>query len=169
MWAILINILTNTRNFAWTFCKICFPNRKNIPKRILVNKTEYWTFQIGCQKIRKEIFHWLFMCGWNAKLCIAVCIITYVAEFSYCFGRYSGRISVKILEVFNSCFSEKATKIWKNLPLVLTLLSRSSCFVKADGRFFFKFMTFSECLNFYILHYGIISCISEFRRTSNEF
>ena len=54
MWAILINILTNTRNFAWTFCKICFPNRKNIPKRILVNKTEYWTFQIGCQKIRKD-------------------------------------------------------------------------------------------------------------------
>ena len=54
MWAILINILTNIRNFAWTFCKICFPNQKNIPKRILVNKTEYWTFQIGCQKIRKD-------------------------------------------------------------------------------------------------------------------
>ena len=33
-------------------------------------------------------------------------------------------------------FSEKATKIWKNLPLVLTLLSKNSCFVKTGGRFF---------------------------------
>ena len=33
-------------------------------------------------------------------------------------------------------FSEKATKIWKNLPLVLTLLSKNSCFVKTSGRFF---------------------------------
>ena len=33
-------------------------------------------------------------------------------------------------------FSEKGTKIWKNLPLVLTLLSKNSCFVKTSGRFF---------------------------------
>ena len=33
-------------------------------------------------------------------------------------------------------FSEKATKIWKNLPLVLTLLSKNNCFVKTGGRFF---------------------------------
>ena len=33
-------------------------------------------------------------------------------------------------------FSEKAKKIWKNLPLVLTLLSKNSCFVKTGGRFF---------------------------------
>ena len=33
-------------------------------------------------------------------------------------------------------FSEKATKIWKNYPLVLTLLSKNSCFVKKSGRFF---------------------------------
>ena len=33
-------------------------------------------------------------------------------------------------------FSEKATKTWKNLPLVLTLQSKNSCFVKTGGRFF---------------------------------
>ena len=33
-------------------------------------------------------------------------------------------------------FSEKVTKIWKNLPLVLTLLSRNSCFVKEVADFF---------------------------------
>ena len=33
-------------------------------------------------------------------------------------------------------FSEKATKNWKNLPFVLTLLSKNSCFVKTGGRFF---------------------------------
>ena len=33
-------------------------------------------------------------------------------------------------------FSEKTTKIWKNLPLVLTLLSKNNCFVKTGGRFF---------------------------------
>ena len=36
-------------------------------------------------------------------------------------------------------FSEKATKIWKNIPLVLTLLSKNRCFVKTSGRFFFQF------------------------------
>ena len=35
-----------------------------------------------------------------------------------------------------SSFSEKAIKVWKNLPLVLTLLSKNSCFVKTGGRFF---------------------------------
>ena len=33
-------------------------------------------------------------------------------------------------------FSEKATKIWKNLLLVLTLQSKNSCFVKTSVRFF---------------------------------
>ena len=33
-------------------------------------------------------------------------------------------------------FSEKATKNWKNLPFVLTLLSKNSCFVKTGGIFF---------------------------------
>ena len=41
-----------------------------------------------------------------------------------------------------SSFSEKGTKIWKNLPLVLTLLS------KTGGRFFSNFAAFSKCLNF---------------------
>ena len=37
-----------------------------------------------------------------------------------------------------SCFSEKATKIWKKFPLVQMLLSKNSCscFVKTGGRFF---------------------------------
>ena len=35
-----------------------------------------------------------------------------------------------------SSFFEKATKIWKNLPVVLTPLSKNSCFVKTSGRFF---------------------------------
>ena len=33
-------------------------------------------------------------------------------------------------------FSEKVTKIWKNIPLVLTLLSENNCFVITGGRFF---------------------------------
>ena len=33
-------------------------------------------------------------------------------------------------------FSEKGTQIWKNLPLVLTLPSKNSCFVKTGERFF---------------------------------
>ena len=35
-----------------------------------------------------------------------------------------------------SSFSKKATKIWKTLPLVSTLLSKNSYFVKTGGRFF---------------------------------
>ena len=35
-----------------------------------------------------------------------------------------------------SGFSEMATKIWKNLPLASTLLSKKSCFVKTGERFF---------------------------------
>ena len=39
--------------------------------------------------------------------------------------------------LLKSSFSEKATKIRKNLPLVLTLLSsKNNCFVKTSGRFF---------------------------------
>ena len=37
-------------------------------------------------------------------------------------------------------FSEKATKTWKNLPFVLTLLSKTSCFVKKGGRSFFQIL-----------------------------
>ena len=37
---------------------------------------------------------------------------------------------------WKSSFSEKVTKIWKNLPLILTLLSKNNCFVKPGGRFF---------------------------------
>ena len=37
--------------------------------------------------------------------------------------------------LLKSSFSGKATKIWKNLPLALTLLSKNSCFVKTFGRF----------------------------------
>ena len=33
-------------------------------------------------------------------------------------------------------FPEKATKIWRKIPLVLTLLSKNSCFVKTGERFF---------------------------------
>ena len=35
-----------------------------------------------------------------------------------------------------SSFSEKVTNIWKNLPLVLTVLSKNNCFVKTGGRLF---------------------------------
>ena len=48
----------------------------------------------------------------------------------------------------SSSFSEKATKIWKNLPLVLTLLSKNNGFVKTSGRFFSNFVAFSQCLDF---------------------
>ena len=43
---------------------------------------------------------------------------------------------VMLRVVLKFSFSEKATKIRKNLPLVLKLLSRNSCFVKTGGRFF---------------------------------
>ena len=41
--------------------------------------------------------------------------------------------------ILKSSSSEKATNIWNNLPLVLMLLSKNSCFVETGGRFFFKF------------------------------
>ena len=41
------------------------------------------------------------------------------------------------LDMLKSSFSEKATKIWKNLPLGLTLLGKNRCFVKTGKRFFF--------------------------------
>ena len=41
-----------------------------------------------------------------------------------------------VLSRLKFSFSEKATTFWKNLPLVLTLLSKDSCFVKTGGRFF---------------------------------
>ena len=41
-----------------------------------------------------------------------------------------------VLSRLNFSFSEKATTFWKNLPFVLTLLSKDSCFVKTGGRFF---------------------------------
>ena len=43
-------------------------------------------------------------------------------------------------------YSEKAIKIWKNLPIYLTLLSK----FKKIGRFFRIFVAFSEYLNFKI-------------------
>ena len=46
-------------------------------------------------------------------------------------------------ELVKSSFSEKAVKIKKNLPTVLTLLSKNSCFVKTGGRFFSNFAAFS--------------------------
>ena len=44
--------------------------------------------------------------------------------------------SRKLAWLWSSSFSQKATKIWKNLPLDLTLLSKNNCFVKTSGIFF---------------------------------
>ena len=44
--------------------------------------------------------------------------------------------TTKHMNLIKFRFSEKATKIWKNISLVLTLLSKNRCFVKTDGRFF---------------------------------
>ena len=41
-------------------------------------------------------------------------------------------------------FSEQATKIWKNLPFVLTLLSKH----QNKWKMFSNFVAFSQCLNF---------------------
>ena len=49
-----------------------------------------------------------------------------------------------------SSFSEKATKIWKILPLALMLLSKNSCFVKMGGRFF-QIVALSKYFNFLYL------------------
>ena len=48
---------------------------------------------------------------------------------------YVGKKRKKVC-IIKFSFSEKATKIWKNLPLVLTLLSKNNYFVKTSGRFF---------------------------------
>ena len=54
----------------------------------------------------------------------------------------------------NHCVSNKVElfweghRLWKNLPLVLMLLSKNSCFVKTSGRFFQIFIALSKCLNF---------------------
>ena len=45
-------------------------------------------------------------------------------------------LSYLVITVLKFSFSEKATKIWKNLPLVLTLLSKNNCFVKTGWRSF---------------------------------
>ena len=56
--------------------------------------------------------------------------------------------------LLNSRFSEKATKIRKNLPLVLTLLSK--CCNRWE--IFSNFVAFSQCLNFKLLnHLGTIA------------
>ena len=49
---------------------------------------------------------------------------------------FGATITVLMYLRLKSSFSEKATKIWKNLPLVLTLLSKNSCVVKTSGIFF---------------------------------
>ena len=54
-------------------------------------------------------------------------------------GESGKSLSSKSEELFVSVkfsFSEKGTKIRKNLPLVLMLLSENSCFAKTSGRFF---------------------------------
>ena len=43
---------------------------------------------------------------------------------------------MQVATYLKSSFSEKATKIWKNLPFVLTLMSKNNRFVKTGGRFF---------------------------------
>ena len=43
---------------------------------------------------------------------------------------------INIHFIVKSSFSEKATKIWKNLPLVLMLLSKTSVLSKQVGDFF---------------------------------
>ena len=45
-------------------------------------------------------------------------------------------VSRDFYRLLKSSFSEKVTKIWKNLPLVLMLLSKNNCFVKTGGRCF---------------------------------
>ena len=48
------------------------------------------------------------------------------------------KVSFRQNHSLKSRFSEKSTKVGKNLTLVLTLLSENSCFVKKDGIFFFQ-------------------------------
>ena len=59
----------------------------------------------------------------------------------------SPKIRVSCLRV-KFRFSEKATKFFKNLPLVLMLLGKNGCFVATSGRFFSNFVAFSQCLDF---------------------
>ena len=71
-----------------------------------------------------------------------------------------GKLTFRVDNSLNFCFHEKATKIWKNLPLVLTLLRKNSSFVKTSGRFFFNFMAFLQCLNFTFQHISSLFLIS---------
>ena len=61
------------------------------------------------------------------KTVIGAIFILFSLAIDFSFGK---------LKTLKFGFSEKATKVWKNLPLVLTLLSKNSCFVKTGGRFF---------------------------------
>ena len=52
--------------------------------------------------------------------------------------------NVRTINVLKFRYCEKATKIWKNLPIYLTLFSK----FKKIGRFFQIFVAFPEYLNF---------------------
>ena len=63
------------------------------------------------------------------------CIAKFWSEFWLSF--FAEQSNYLIFHTFlKSSFSKKVTKIWINLPLVLTLLSKKNCFVKTGGRFF---------------------------------
>ena len=57
----------------------------------------------------------------------------YLPTYLLYYSMYQFQFGCRVLK---SSFSEKATEIWKNLPLVLTLLSKNNWFVKTGGNSF---------------------------------
>ena len=103
------------------------------------------------QILAQRKFHWVMMlllvC--NNRLTDRSCILKN--------GQRKSMKIVKIIFVSYKIWSKvhffkqvfcKAQKIWKNLPIVLTLLGKNSCFVKTGGRFFSNFVAFSQFLDF---------------------
>ena len=62
-------------------------------------------------------------------------------------------------------YSEKAKIFWKNLPIFLTLLSN----VKTIGRFFSKFVTLSEYLNFTRIWFRMVTLFNASFCASTDF
>ena len=74
--------------------------------------------------------------NWCQNLYFKMVFIT-VLQGSYSQRNFKNKMKWPLLCFFlKSSLSEKATKLWKNLPLVMTLLSKNSCFVKTGRRLF---------------------------------
>jgi hypothetical protein len=72
----------------------------------------------------------------HLRLLISNYMVKSAGFMAHIMSRILTRMNGLFVVFTQSSFSKKATKICKNLPLVLTLLIKNSCFIKTGGRFF---------------------------------